>query len=444
MMKNRLSPLAALALTFVITLASCAKEPAAPEATDGRGTLRVEAVANPAVIHIQGKTRAANLDVDTYHLTLQSGATIAYSGTIPEGGTIPDLPAGTYTGILRSEATDFTAPAFDTPFYSATATNLVITPGGTTPVSFDCRQSNAGVRFVYDSSLAAAGLGDIIPVIAQDGNNLTYSGTNHTATGYFAAGGATLTLTDGGAPVALSGGATSAPLTFAARELWTITLKAVAQSGGAGIEVTLDQETDNREQEFTLDPSDNGGGTPDPSAVLFSEDFAGCTGPAYPVEGATFDASATFPTLMMAQTIEDAGLTGWTFTNGYTCAGGLKMGKNTGVERSGIATTPPLAALGDTPATVTLTFLAANVEAQARELTVGTTGAGSVTSPAGGAVALPVGTPDGETVSAGAAMKRYTVTIDGATRNTRIVFAPAATTGDSRYFLADVTVSRNE
>jgi hypothetical protein len=401
----------------------------------------VEASADPAVIQIQGKTRAANLDVTTYHLTLQSGATIAYSGTIPADGTIADLPAGSYTGILRSSATDFTAPAFDTPFYSATVEGIEITSGGTTPVAFDCRQSNVGVKFVYDASLTAAGLDDIIPVITQSENNLTYSGTDKDNTGYFAAGGATLTLTDGGAPGALSGGATSAPLTFAAREVWTITLKAVAQSGGAtGVEVSVDTETDNREQEITLDP-DNTDNTPDPSAIILSEDFAGCTGPAYPTEGAVFNASATFATITYAADAEEAGLEGWEFTNGFLCAGGVKMGKNAGVERNGVAITPPLAGLGDTPATVTLTFLAANFEAQVRDLTISTTGAGSVTS---GTIALPAGTPDGETIAAGAAMKRYTVTIEGATQNTRIVFSPAATTGDNRYFLADVTVTRNE
>ncbi|MDR2882192.1 MAG: DUF4493 domain-containing protein [Alistipes sp.] len=408
----------------------------------GYGSLAVSAWSDPTVIDVDSPaaTRAANLDTKTYHLTLQSGTTVAYDGMIPADGKIENLPAGTYTGTLQSAQSRFTVPAFDAPFYSATAANIVITPGGTTPVAFLCRQINAGVRFVYDTSLATAGLGDIIPVIAQGAGSLAYSGTNRNATGHFTPGGATLTLTLDGTPLTVAG-AGSVPMTLAAREVWTVTLRVNPNNGGVGIEAELDTETDGRDMEITVDPSGGGdggnnGGTPGPAMVVFAADFAKCTGPAYPAEGATFNASAWFPTLTLLSAIEAAGLSGWTFENGYLCAGGLKMGNMAGTT-GGTATTPPLAALGDTPATVVLTFLAANFESAPAGLAVSVTGGGSVAS--GGSITLPAGTPDGGTIAASAAMKRYTVTITGATAATRVVISSAAA---NRYFLADLNVSR--
>ena len=112
---------------------------------------------------------------------------------------------------------------------------------------------------------------------------------------------------------------------------------------------------------------------------------------------------------------------------------------------NGTATTPPLTEIGATPTTVVLTFMAANWEPTARNIKVEVEGDGVIASPNDGIVNLPAGTSGSEVISESAAMKRYNVVINGATENTKIVFAP--TLGNSyrnRYFLADITVFLDE
>jgi len=433
---KKLFSLAVLALIIV----ACNKN---YKGTDkGYGSLKVRAVTDRSVISIQ--TRAANLNTETYFLTLQSDQGIAYDKVFPAGGTISNLSAGTYTGRLKSEATEFTVPAFDSPFYAATVNNIVITSGGTTSVEFVCKQSNVGVKFVYDPSLEVAGYSDIVPIVTQSEYSLSYSGSDRAATGYFAAGSAALKLLDGETPIQISGSLTEIPLTLAAKELWTITIKAVTppvEDGKATITVTVDTEDIIvRTLEITIGSTE----VPiDPSLIVFQESFANCTGPNYPIEGAIFSTSGTgYPSLATEQAIANAGLINWTFVNGYTCKDGLKMG--IGSPNHGTATTPPLTEIGATPTTVILTFMAANWETTSRGLKVDVTGDGSVVSPDGGVITLPVGTSNGETISAASAMKRYTVVIEGATQNTQIVFSPASTTGSNRYFLADITVYISE
>jgi len=420
-----------LFVTMALVAVACNKNYKDTEA--GYGSLKISAITDRSVISIQ--SRAANINPETYFLTLQSDKGIAYNKVFPAGGTIPKLPARTYVGRLKSEATEFTVPAFDSPFYAATVNNIVITSGGTTPVEFVCKQANAGVKFIYDVSLETAGYGDIIPVIFQSEHNLSYSGANKTATGYFVVGNATLKLLDGDTPIQISGSSTEIPLTFAAKELWTITLKAVAppDEGNATIIASVDTEVVDRSLEITI------GATI--VSTVFSEGFTNCTGPNYPIAGEMFSTSASFPGLSTELAIANAGLTGWAFTSGYTCNKGLKMGVTAG---NGIATTPPLANLSTTPTTVVLTFMAANWETTQRGLKVDVTGAGSVISPVDGIVTLPVGTSNGAVISEASAMKQYTVTIDGATQDTQIVFSPSSATGSNRYFLADITVFLDE
>ena len=402
----------------------------------GYGLLKISAVTDRSVVSIQ--SRAVNLNPETYFLVLQSEQGIAYDGVFPVGGTISNLPAGTYTGRLMSEATQFAVPAFDSPFYAATVNNIVITSGGTTSVDFVCKQSNAGVKFVYDPSLEAAEYGDIVPVITQSENSLSYSEANRTATGYFAAGTATLKLFDGETPIPISGLLTEIPLTLVAKELWTITLKAVVSpdEGKAAIIAAVETDVIERSLEITI-----GIVTTDPSLIVFREDFANCTGPDYPIEGETFSSGGFINSLAFGDALVKAGLTGWEFVNGYTCNNGLKMGIASG---NGTATTPPLAVLGATPSTIVLTFMAANWETASRSLMVEVTGDGSVVSPAGGTIVLPAGTSNGGIISEASAMQQYTVVINGATQDTRIVFSPSSTTGNNRYFLADITVVREE
>ena len=420
-------------LFAVLALVSVACNKKYSGTDEGYGSLKISAIIDRSVISIQ--SRAVNINPETYFLTLQSDKGIVYNGVFPVGGTIPNLPAGTYTGRLKSEAAEFTVPAFDTPFYAATINNIAITSGGTTSVEFVCKQSNAGVKFIYDPSLAAAGYGGIVPVIAQSGYSLSYSGGNRAATGYFTAGNASLSLLDGETPVAISGSLTEIPLTLAAKELWTITLKAIAppSDGDAAIIATVETEIIDKFMEITI-------GAP-VASTIFHENFEQCSGPNYPVAGETFSSSASFPSLATALAVTNAGLEGWTFVSGYTCNNGLKMGL---ASTNGIATTPELTAIGATPATIVITFMAANWETTAKGLKVDVIGDGAVVSPIGGTVTLPAGTSNGQVISEESAMKQYTVVISGATQNTQIVFSPSSSSGSNRYFLADVFVSLKE
>jgi len=423
-------------LFFVVILVfvavACNKKYADTDA--GFGSLKISAITDRSVISIQ--SRAVNLNPETYFLTLQSDKGIAYSGPFPEGGILSNLPAGTYVGKLSSEAETFAEPAFDTPFYAATVNNIVITSGGTTSVEFVCKQMNAGVKFVYDPSLAAAGYGNIVPVITQSGHSLSYSGDNLTATGYFTAGNATLTLLNNDIPVQISKVTTEIPLTLMAKELWTITLMAVMPPtvNSTTIVASVDVlDIIDRTLDITIDP------TYVPLVTLFSENFARCTGPNYPIAGEIFSTSGTGYTALTSESaIANAGLTGWTFVSGYTCKNGLKMGITA---TFATATTPPLTAIGETPTTITLTFMAANWETTQKGLKIDVIGAGSVGSPVNGIITLPVGTANGATISEASEMKQYTVVINDATQDTQIVFSPASTSGNNRYFLANVVVT---
>ena len=413
---------------LALVVVACNKDYTGTDA--GYGSLKISAVIDRSVISIQ--SRAVNINPETYFLTIQSDQGIVYDDVFPVGGKISNLPAGTYTGELKSDAAGFTVPEFDSPFYVATVNNIVVTSGGTTSVDFVCKQLNSGVRFIYDSSLAAAGYGNIVPVVTQSGQSLNYSGANKNTTGYFASGNAILKLLDGGVPVAIYGSSTEIPLTFEPKELWTITLKAVVSPDSKSIaDITAKVETDviDRVLDVTIGAKI--------TTIVFQENFAKCAGPDYPIEGATFSSSGFTNSLATEKAISDAGLTGWTFVSGYTCKNGLKMGIANG---NGIATTPPLDKLSTTPKDVTLTFMAANWETASRSLKIEVTGAGSVASPVGGTISLPAGTSTGVTISAASAMQQYTVLINGATEDTRIVFSPSSATGNNRYFLSDVTV----
>ena len=405
-----------LAAVLVLVAGACNKDYNDTDA--GYGSLKVSAVID----------QNANINPETYFLTLQSDEGIAYNKAFPVGGEISDLPAGTYVGKLKSEAAEFAVPVFESPFYSTTVNNIVITSGGTTSVEFVCKQTNTGVKFIYDSSLGAAGYSNITPVITQSGHSLSYSGANKTSTGYFTAGNATLKLLNGDVPIMFGGSLTEIPLTLESKDPLTITLKAIVASDKHKAVIT-DTDATHRSMEITI------GATV--ISTVFSESFANCTGTNYPIAGETFNSSGYAGSLASESALIRAGLSEWTLESAYSCNNGLKMGVTAG---NGIAITPQLEALGTTPTNVTLTFMAANWETAQRTLRVGVTGDGSVVSPAGGTINLPSGTANGNVISTTSAMRQYTVTIEGATKDTRIVFSPSSSSGSNRYFLADVNV----
>lgn len=437
---KRLAALATVVtLALTVVFVSCNKYNPGEEEV-GYGTLTITASSDPTVVNID--TRAANLDVTTYHLTLKSSTKTVYDGTMPAAGKLEHIPAGTYTATLSSSAQAFAVPAFDAPFYSATVNNIVINPGGSTPVDFDCKQTNAGVKFVYDPSLVEEGLAEIVPTVTQGENSLVYADANRTATGYFKAGEAALTLSLNGKPLTV-GGAASVPLTLDAREVWTVTLRIDPTSGDAVITADVDTSTEGKDVTVTLDPPTNGGDAPI-GAIVLAQDFALCTGPALPVAGAMFNAGANYGSLLSDELVTAAGLDGWDLDVVFSAQGGVRVGLgNAGIGGSGGSiTTPALTALGTETATVTVSFLAAAFEPAQGNIKVSVSGGGTVSSPESGLVALPAGTANNEVIAESATMKPYTVVITGATASTRITLATALTNEVNRFLLSDLEVTR--
>lgn len=109
-------------------------------------------------------------------LTNFTGYKIVLSGAenktvdCPADGKLANLTPGNYDVTLHNFTDDF-VPAFNDPRYSGSKTAKV-TAGANTTVALTLTQANAGVYFVYDASLAAAGLTDVVPTVTQGANKL--------------------------------------------------------------------------------------------------------------------------------------------------------------------------------------------------------------------------------------------------------------------------------
>lgn len=241
-----------LASAFVV---SCTK---GTTSMDGTGTLILSSTVNNGVIDVTTRANMMPGDFTGYVLTLEGPDIEEMS--CPADGKIEGLTPGDYIVGLSNLTADF-VPAFGDPRYGGTKSATVIA-GGQTPVAIVLTQANAGVRFVYDQSLADTGLGAMVATVAQDGNALSYGGANRDATGYFAPGEVALTLDNGGEVITI-GGQANKKYTLAAKEVWTITLKVAATTRGlsvsAEIDVTVTDKTD--EVEVDAGSGDSGGET---------------------------------------------------------------------------------------------------------------------------------------------------------------------------------------
>ena len=143
-------------------------------------------------------------------------------------GVIEDIPVGDYQISLLSHTHDF-IPAFDAPFYEGHV-GVQIKKDTQQDVTIDCIQTNAGIRFIYDSSLEAGGFGGMFVEIHQDGMGLIYSGDDKERTGYFHPGSVSISFRGPtGAPYFI-GTETEKKLALKSQQLWEITLKAAPKN----------------------------------------------------------------------------------------------------------------------------------------------------------------------------------------------------------------------
>lgn len=219
-----------------------------PVSADGTGTLVLNPKFNNDVITANTRTNTPLTDFGGYLLTLDGPDTEEM--TFPANGKVEGLTPGDYTVGLTNMTVDF-VPAFNAPRYGGTKTATVAV-GAETSVAIVLTQVNAGVKFVYDQSLVAAGLSNLVPTLTQGINALTYDGVNHDAIGYFASGTVEMTLDNNGKVVTI-GGNGNKEYTLAAKELWTITFKVAEATGGLSVSAEIDVTVMDKTDEVEVD-----------------------------------------------------------------------------------------------------------------------------------------------------------------------------------------------
>jgi hypothetical protein len=231
------------------SVVSCGKEPAPAKPSDGTGTLLLAPAVNGNVTDIVTRANTPLTDFTGYTLTLDGDGTAEMP--CPADGKVTGLVPGNYN-VTLSNMTDGFVPAFDAPRYGGTKA-ATVAAGGETPVAIVLTQANAGMKFIYDPSLAAAGLDAMTATVTQGVDALRYEGANRNSIGHFAPGEVTLTLDNNGETVTIGGNANK-KYTLAAKELWTITLKvSVAATGGMTVSAGIDVTVTDREDEVTVD-----------------------------------------------------------------------------------------------------------------------------------------------------------------------------------------------
>lgn len=213
-----------------------------------------------------------------------------------------ELMAGTYTVEAYSE--EFTAPAFDKPVYGGNVLVDVV-PGQNRAAAINCKQTNAGVKFLWTDEFKASFSEYAAKVTIADAS-LDYPKTE-TRTGYFAPGDVTIDITIGTAP---NDAPFSKTITLNAREL--VTIKPVASDAGSGtltVTITVDTDVTEREEVFVI--GTGGGGST--GAEILVEDFATASG------GTAVDASGT---------IWDGGVNFTSTDRVYHAAGSVKLGSS--------------------------------------------------------------------------------------------------------------------
>lgn len=197
-------------------------------------------------------TRAVTplVDYDGYTLKIADASTTAFEGAVPAGGIVDNITSGTYT-VSLTNMTGF-VPAFAAPRYAGQKENVEVKAGEATQVAFNLKQANAGIRFVYDSSIDQYGV--VAATVTQGGNTLDYS-TNPNATGYFSPGEVTMSFMVG-AQVIKIGGQESITRTLAAADMLIMTLRASSDKGKFTLVVSIDDTVNEKTETIGLDPID--------------------------------------------------------------------------------------------------------------------------------------------------------------------------------------------
>lgn len=155
---------------------------------------------------------------------------------LPANGVIENIPVGSYEITLTTHPNGFT-PLFGVPYYEGIMQNLQITKN--CKLDINCIQKNAGVRFIYDSSLQTAELTNIYPVVSQNKMTLKYNGDEKEQTGYFNPGEVSLILTDIDGTLYAIDGVKGKKLTLKSEQLWEITLKANSEEANGSITMNV-------------------------------------------------------------------------------------------------------------------------------------------------------------------------------------------------------------
>lgn len=226
----------------VLLIASCSDD---VSTISGNGSIALDITKSVLVDTKTMDTRSAgaSFDLGEYTMTVNGTET-----AIPADGAIENLPTGPYTIELTNLASSGNySPTFDDPRYSGSVEVMVL-PDNITPAKIELRQVNAGVRFIFDSSLDELGLGGVTPQVEGGGSTLDYS-ADREAIGYFMPGGLKIRIYDGNEVVTIDG-EDSMDVEVGSTQLWEVTLRgSISDNGSLQIAATVDvieEATDER------------------------------------------------------------------------------------------------------------------------------------------------------------------------------------------------------
>lgn len=229
-------------LAFAFPLLFCACNEHKEDPSDERGSLQITST----VAGVEISRTRAEADVNQFTLILEneSNPEVNITGLFSAfpNGTIEDIPVGNYSLKLTSHPEGFT-PAFDDPWYEGARKNIPVVSGRTNMVTVECIQANAGISFVFDPSLEAVGLGNIVPEITQGSTTLYFEGDNREGKAYFLPEPVELRIKNGNEYLMI-GGKISQTLDLSKEEVWETTLKASQITSNMGIVASVKVITD--------------------------------------------------------------------------------------------------------------------------------------------------------------------------------------------------------
>ena len=224
-------------------VSSCVKDDADPLNVPGRLLLN-------ATVSFEVVNKAA-INTENFILSISNNGSgeIVFSGLVGQLTEALELDPGTYTVYVQSAY--FTVPAFDSPVYGATRTDVVVASNQTTTVSLVCLQTNAGVRVVYTDKFLeyCQRKGYAYSTLINAGTHTLDFGHNETRTGYFLPGNVDLVVN-------LNGATYSKAIALAAQELVTVRINItndVPELTQLVITITGVDDTTVSEDYFTFD-----------------------------------------------------------------------------------------------------------------------------------------------------------------------------------------------